>query len=154
DTNFVLLRRVQIRTIEVCRNVGCVACEKAVRRERAIDRVRGVDARIRKGGLETTVAARMVEMPMRVDDGDDRRACVTNGCEDSIAMPSVAPGIDHCQAIRPFDDHRVAIRSAIRLRHIADYLCVGSYHLQQSLWSGGRCVRCGAGLEDRGKDDG
>ena len=80
--------------------------------ERPVDGIRRVDRRTRERGLDAAIAARVIEMPVCVQDRDDGPLALARPRQDGAAVPVVTAGVDDDEPLGCVEHHRVAVRTA------------------------------------------
>ncbi len=82
--------------------------------KRTVDRVAGIDPQCRMGLAQRGVAADVIQVPVRVDDRDDRRPLGAGQRLDCSVVPGVTARIDDDQAVRGREDDGVTVGLAVR----------------------------------------
>ena len=91
----------------------------AVRKEagqRALDRIAGVERRIREGGADLRVAGAVIEVPVGVEDRGDRSVALARISEQGGGVLRVAAGIDENHPLRRVEEDGVAVGPLAALR--------------------------------------
>ena len=79
-----------------------------------VDRGAGIDTDVGKGGAQRRVAADVIQVPVRIDDGGDGLILLAGEIENFLRVLLVPSGVEDDQTFRRRDDDAVAVRLAVR----------------------------------------
>ena len=89
-----------------------IARQESALGEHPVDGIRRVDRRIRERGLDAAIAARVIEMPVCVQDRDDGSLALARTRQDGAAVPVVTAGVDDDEPLGRVEHDRVPVRAA------------------------------------------
>ena len=110
-TDFGALLGRRPARIEVA--LGKFAAARKEAGESAVNGVGRVKLRARVNGPDVGIVGAVVEMPVGIDDSDDRQAARLGISEQLVAMGRVAPGVDQHQTVRRIEEDAVPVRPPI-----------------------------------------
>ena len=111
-----------------------------------------VDLRLRVRGLDSPVAARVVEVPVGIDDRRDGPLPLAREREDAVAVPRMAAGVDRDQARGRDEDRRYCrrVRDPPGSRPAAE-MCPGAIsRAAGGLGVGAACASVSVSAKNRG----